>query len=194
MPIVFLFSAIVSGIALVLLLYYLSTLWRQKSLDMACLDKLASFLFYALLIDFSLELLDFIHRLYQSEESIKILSRLIFSKLFISLTIVQILLGTIAPLLLLVIGRLSRLPAELRRNSYIIASLLVLIGIFSTRWNVVIGGQLFSKSLRGLTVYKLQLTGIEGLFTGVALLILPFLILWVLVKLLPPWEESRSTT
>lgn len=194
MPIVFLFSAIVSGIALVLVLYYLSTLWRQKSLDMGCLDKLASFLFYALLIDFSLELLDFIHRLYESEESIKILSRLIYSKLFISLTIVQILLGTILPLVLLAVGRFSRLPAELKRNTYVIASLLVLVGIFSTRWNVVIGGQLFSKSLRGLTVYKLQLTGIEGLFAGIGLLVLPFIILWVLVKLLPPWEESRTTS
>jgi Ni/Fe-hydrogenase subunit HybB-like protein len=194
MPIVFLFSAIVSGIALVLLLYYLSTLWRQKQLDMACLDKLAGFLLYALLIDFSLELLDFIHRLYESEESIAILSRLIFSKLFISLTIVQILLGTIVPLILLAIGRFGRMAAELKRNTYVIASLLVLVGIFSTRWNVVIGGQLFSKSLRGLTVYKMQLTGIEGLFVGVALLVLPFIILAVLVKLLPPWEESRSAS
>lgn len=47
-PIVFLFSAIVSGIAMVLLLYYLTTLWRKKELDMACMNKLASFLFYAL--------------------------------------------------------------------------------------------------------------------------------------------------
>ena len=45
-----------------------------KPIDMACLDKLASFLFYALIVDFSLEMLDFIHRLYESEESIKILS------------------------------------------------------------------------------------------------------------------------
>ena len=56
---------------------------------MACLDKLASFLLYALILDFSLEILDFIHRLYESEESIGILSQLIYSKLFISLTIVQ---------------------------------------------------------------------------------------------------------
>src|SRR6202162_5320884 len=62
MPIVFLFSAIVSGIALMLLLYLLTTLLRGKAMDMACLDKLATFLFYALVVDFSLEMLDFIHR------------------------------------------------------------------------------------------------------------------------------------
>ena len=36
------------------------------------------------------------------------------------------------------------------------------IGIFCTRWNVAIGGQLFSKSFRGLTVYKLQMLGLDS--------------------------------
>jgi hypothetical protein len=56
----------------------------------------------------------------------------------------------------------------------------------------VIGGQLFSKSLRGLTVYKLEFGGLEGLFTSIGLLLLPFVILFVLVKMLPPWEEARG--
>jgi Ni/Fe-hydrogenase subunit HybB-like protein len=192
MPIVFLFSAIVSGISLVLLIYYVTTLLRGKPLDMRCLDKLASFLLYALIVDFSLELLDFVHRLYESEESIKILQTLIFSKLFISLTIVQILLGTIGPLVMLAASRFSRLPDELKRMVYFFAAVLVQVGIFSTRWNVVIGGQLFSKSLRGLTVYKLELGGQEGLLISIGLLILPFLILYALLKLLPPWEEAKS--
>jgi len=72
-PIVFLFSAMVSGIALVLVLYVFSSLVRSKPIDMVCLDKLASFLLYALIVDFSLEMLDFIHRLYEAEESIHIL-------------------------------------------------------------------------------------------------------------------------
>jgi len=193
-PIVFLFSAIVSGIALVLLLYYVSTLARGRAPRMDCLDKLASFLLYALIIDLSLEILDFTHRLYESEESIHILSELIFSKLFISLTIVQFLLGTLGPIAVLTIARFSRLPAELKRLSYVFAAMLVQVGIFSTRWNVVIGGQLFSKSLRGLTVYKLELGGAEGLLSAIGFLILPFLILYVLVKLLPPWEDAGQET
>jgi hypothetical protein len=68
----------------------------------------------------------------------------------------------------------------------------VLIGIFSIRWNVVIGGQLFSKSLRGLTLYRLELFGVEGLLMSVGLLVLPFLILWGLVKILPPWLEPEA--
>jgi Ni/Fe-hydrogenase subunit HybB-like protein len=191
MPIVFLFSAIASGISLVLLLYYLTTLMRKRELSMPCLNKLASFLFYAVLLDLSLEILDFIHRVYESEESIEILSELIFSKLFISLTIVQILLGTIAPLVLLALGRFAQIPNELRRITYFIAALLVQVGIFGTRWNVVIGGQLFSKSFRGLTVYKSELGGPEGVLMAIGFLILPFLILYVLVKILPPWEDAE---
>jgi Ni/Fe-hydrogenase subunit HybB-like protein len=192
MPIVFLFSAIVSGISLVFLIYYVVTMIRGSQPDMKCLSKLASFLLYALILDFSLEILDFIHRLYESEESIHILSELINSKLFISLTIVQIAIGTIGPLLLLVFPRVYKLPDELKRLCFFIAAILVQVGIFSTRWNVVIGGQLFSKSLRGLTVYKLEVGGAEGLLTSLGFLILPFLILYVLVKLLPPWKGAQS--
>jgi Ni/Fe-hydrogenase subunit HybB-like protein len=193
MPIVFLFSAIVSGIALVLLLYYVTSMLRKKAPEMPCLNKLASFLFYALIIDLTLETLDFTHRLYESEESIKILRELIVTKLFLSLTIVQLLLGTITPVVMLAIGRFSRLPDEMRRLIYFVAAILVQVGIFSTRWNVVIGGQLFSKSLRGLTVYKQDLGGAEGLLVGIGLLVLPFLILYVLIKLFPPWDEARTT-
>jgi len=192
MPIVFLFSAIVSGIALVLVLYYVSSMFRRKATDMACMNKLASFLLYALLVDLSLEILDFVHRLYESEESIEILAELIFSRLFISLTIVQLLLGTLGPILLLSAGRFSRIPDEMKRTVYVFAALLVQVGIFSARWNVVVGGQLFSKSLRGLTVFKLQVGGTEGILTAIGLLVLPFLVLYVLIKLLPPWDEART--
>ena len=53
MPIVFLFSAIVSGIALVLMIYMVAVLVRKEEPDMACIDKLASFLFYMMIVDFS---------------------------------------------------------------------------------------------------------------------------------------------
>jgi len=192
-PIVFLFSAIVSGIAMIVLIYYISSLIRGQQPKMDCLNKLASFLLYALILDFSLESLDFIHRLYESEESIHILSELIASRLFLSLTILQISIGTILPMLMLAFGRYSRLPSELKRIIYVISAVLIQIGIFSTRWNIVIGGQLFSKSLRGLTAYKLEMGGQEGLITAIGFLILPFLIFFVLIKILPPWEDEKET-
>jgi len=86
----------------------------------------------------------------------------------------------------------TRTPAELRRLVYFLSAVLVQVGIFSTRWNVVIGGQVFSKSLRGLTVYKVQMTGLEGFFMSAFLLVLPLVILWLLVRLLPPWPEAEA--
>jgi len=199
MPVVFLFSAIVSGIALVLLLYMLTTLFRWRPIDMACLDKLAQFLFYALVVDFSLEMLDFLHRLYESEESIEILSQMIQSRLFLSLIVLQVLLGTVIPLITLAVfspglkrGGFVRVPPEAKQLLYLACAVLIQIGIFSIRWNVVIGGQLFSKSLRGLTVYKVEFLGIEGLAMTLGLLFLPFVILWILVKVLPPWTDQET--
>ena len=72
-------------------------------MDMVCADKLASFLFYAMVVDFSLEMLDFIHRLYEAEESITILGQLVESRLFISLIVLQILVGTVVPLVALLL-------------------------------------------------------------------------------------------
>jgi predicted membrane protein len=192
MPIVFLFSAIVSGIALVLLIYMVTSMFRWKKINMSCINKLAEFLLYAIIVDFSLELLDFIQRLYESEESISILSHMISNRLFISLIITQIILGTVVPLISIAWARFGKTPDEMKRMIYFIAAILVQVGIFSTRWNVVIGGQLFSKSLRGLTVYKMELFGLEGLLTAGALMIMPFVILYILAKVLPPWLEKEK--
>jgi Ni/Fe-hydrogenase subunit HybB-like protein len=192
MPVVFLFSAIVSGMAMVMLIYMVTSWIRWKPIDMACLNKLGEFLLYALIVDFSLEFLDFIHRLYESEESIHILSQLITDRLFISLVILQVLIGGLVPLIGLVAARFGRLPDEMRRMIYLLVGLLIQVGIFSMRWNVVVGGQMFSKSLRGLTVYKVHLFGLEGLFFTLALLCLPVGILYVLMKLLPPWIDGHA--
>ena len=198
MPVVFLFSAMVSGIALMLLLYVIINLLRSKPVDMVCTDKLAAFLFYALVVDFSLEMLDFTQRLYEAEESIKILSQMLASRLVVSLILLQVLMGTIVPLAALALvaptfrrAALAKVPDELRRLVYVIVVVLVQIGIFSTRWNVVIGGQLFSKSLRGLTTYKVELLGIEGILMAAAILLLPLVVLYLLIKVLPPWQEAE---
>jgi Ni/Fe-hydrogenase subunit HybB-like protein len=193
MPIVFLFSAMVSGMALVLLIYMVVTLVRREKIEMLTLDKLADYLFYTMIVAFSLEALDFVHRIYESEESIKILSELISGKLFASLVVIQLLLGMLIPLGTFASMKLFRIPAELRKHMYFVAALLIQVGIFTTRWNVVIGGQLFSKSFRGLTAYKMSLGGVEGLMISLAFLVLPFVLLYILVKVLPPWKNVKTS-
>lgn len=185
MPIVFLMSAIVSGIALVIFLYMMLAAIRKEPVDMRCLDTITSYLFYAVIVDFSLEALDFIHRLYQSEESVKILGKLITHKLFMSLFVLQILIGMFIPLGILIVAKWQKLNDDGRKLLYFTAVILIQLGIFSTRWNVVVGGQLFSKSFRGLMTYKMEVMGIEGFLAAIVLLALPFVILAVLVRVLP---------
>lgn len=189
MPIVFLFSAIVSGVALVMLMYQVLTWYRREPVDMTCLDTIARYLLYAFLIDFSLELLDLAHRIYESDESFKTLDFMVHTRLFVSQIVVQIILGTLVPIALLASTRAA--SARLRQVVYATAGVLTLVGIFAMRWNVVIGGQLFSKSFLGYTTYKLQFATREGLGVAVLLLILPFVLLAGLVRLLPPWPADQ---
>ena len=192
MPIVFLFSAIVSGIALVMLLYLAVCVLKGVPVDMPCVDTIARYLFYAFLIDFSIELMDLIHRIYEADESFQSLDFMVHTRLYTSQILIQIVFGTIVPLGFLAFTQLVKLSESARRGIYTLAGVLTLMGIFAMRWNVVIGGQLFSKSFLGYTTYKMDFATKEGLLPAIVLLLLPFAILWVLVKVLPPWEEPRE--
>lgn len=194
MPVVFIFSAMVSGIACVMILYMATSRLRGKQIDMRCVDTIAMYLFYTFIIDFSLEMLDLIHRIYEADESFRSLDFMVHTKLYFSQIIVQIIAGTLVPLIMLAITQVVKLPEIVRKRIYAIAGGLTLIGIFAMRWNVVIGGQLFSKSFLGYTTYKMELATREGLLVAIGFTILPLLILWVLVKLLPPWPDAKLPT
>jgi Ni/Fe-hydrogenase subunit HybB-like protein len=191
MPIVFIFSAMVSGIAAVMLLYMLSSRLRGREIDIRCLDKIAQYLMYTFIIDFSLEMLDLIQRIYEADESFRSLDFMVHTRLWKSQVIVQILMGTVTPIALLGLTQVLKLSERIRKRIYALAGCLTVVGIFAMRWNVVIGGQLFSKSFLGYTTYKMSFATREGLLTAIVLMLLPFAILWVLVKLLPPWPDAR---
>ena len=189
MPIIFLFSAIVSGIALVMLVYMVVSWVRKVEIDMKCLDTIAKYLLFALIIDFALESLDQIHRIYEAEESFEIITVLVNGKLNITLLVMQIALGTIVPLFFLGLFQFYKPSDKIRRITYFLIGIFVLIGIYFMRWNVVIGGQLFSKSLSGFTTFEGVYLGMEGYLMGLIWLILPLIILYFLLWLMPPWKK-----
>ena len=194
MPVIFIFSAIVSGIALCVVLYKELCWFRRKEVDQECLDEMGKFLFYALMLDFTVEALDWLHRVYAAEESIFVLKQLAGGRLFNTLLIVQLGLGTLLPLLALGATQLAteRIPAWFRQRIYYNSACLILAGVLAMRWNVVIGGQLFSKSLRGFTTYKLGLAGQEGWLLAVGLVVLPFVVLGVLIWLFLPDNKAGA--
>jgi predicted membrane protein len=185
MPIIFIMSAMVSGIALCVFNYMVLSWLRRKTIDMRCLDVMGMFLFYALVVDAAIEGLDWIHRIYSAEEGFAVIQYMAREKLFYTLSVGQVAFGTLVPVFLL--GSLQllrrRVPEFVRRRMYWVSAALILIGVLAMRWNVVIGGQTFSKSLRGVMTYKMEFAGLEGWYMAGVLLALPFIILTVFVKL-----------
>jgi predicted membrane protein len=188
MPIIFLFSAMVSGIALVMFVYMVVSYIRKKVIDVNVLDAIGKYLFFVLILDFALEGLDQIHRIYEAEESFEIIKLLVEGKLYLTLFVSQGLVGTVIPLITLAFLQFYKGKIKLRKSIYLIVSILVLIGVYSMRWNVVIGGQLFSKSFSGFTSFKVGLIGLDGTLMAAFWLLLPIGILAFLLWLLPPWK------
>ena len=190
MPIIFLLSAIVSGIALLIVMYVIVTKIRKVPLEHSCLRSLTLWLLGFLSVNVVLEGLEVFTMLYESEESWGIISQLITEKIAISYFGIQFILGSVLPLFILGFVELSRLGEQVKTSLRFLSASLVLIGVFAMRWNVVIGGQLISKSLRGFTSYSPPLLGIDGIIVATVFMILPFVIVAVLIYLLPPWEEE----
>ncbi len=194
MPVVFIFSAMVSGIAAVMLVYMAMMRLRREPIDMRCVDKIAQYMMYIFVIDFSLEMLDLVHRIYEADESFRSLNFMVHTKLWFSQVILQICIGTIVPISLVALVQIVKFSEKWRKAIYVVSGSLTLIGVLAMRWNVVIGGQLFSKSFLGYTTYKIALVTREGLLVSIGLMILPLVILAVLVKILPPWPEKSAVS
>ena len=190
MPIIFLMSAIVSGIALLIVLYGVAMKIKKTPLDHDCLRFLALWLLGFLSMNVILEGLEVFTMLYESEESWSIVSQLITQKIGFSYFGIQFVFGSLLPLLILGSVEVSSLGAQGRMTLRFLASTLVLIGVFAMRWNVVIGGQLMSKSLRGFISFVPPIFGINGIVTAMVLMVLPLIILAVIIYLIPPWQEE----
>ncbi len=190
MPIIFLMSATVSGIALLIVLYVIVTKIRKAPLDHDCLRSLALWLAGFLAVNVVLEGLEVFTMLYESEESWGIVSQLITQKIGLSYFGIQFILGSALPLFILGFIELSKLGENVKTSIRVLSASLVLIGVFAMRWNVVIGGQLMSKSFRGFTSYSPPLLGLEGILTATVLMLMPFIILAIIIYLIPPWQEE----
>jgi len=190
MPIIFLLSAIVSGIAILLLLYIFIMKLKKKEVDSGCIQTLCEYFWGFLILDITLELLDVLNMGYEAEESWGIISQLITTKLAFSYILLQLLIGSVVPLILLGIVSLCKVKDGTRIVLASLSSLLILIQVFAMRWNVVIGGQLFSKSLRGFTSYDPSLPGREGILVAIVLFSLPFITLYIISLILPLFKDE----
>ena len=79
---------------------------------MPCVDTIAKYLFYIFIIDFSLEMLDLIHRIYEADESFRSLDFMVHTRLYFSQIVLQMLVGTLVPIILLGIVQVTKLACD----------------------------------------------------------------------------------
>jgi Ni/Fe-hydrogenase subunit HybB-like protein len=194
MPVIFLMSAIVSGIAMVLLCYLVVQWVMKRSVDSHCTQALMEYAWYFLMIDVALELLELVNHAYMANHDWQILRELLDQKLFVSMFVIQFLIGSVLPFVLLGLAVVYRhaIGDRVRNAIGFAAGILLLVQVLAMRWNVVIGGQMFSKSFRGFLNFDVDLYGREGLFAAVFLFSLPFLAMLLFSTVLPLWGPVSS--
>lgn len=187
MPIIFILSATVSGVALLIVLYRVVNWIRRVKIDMPCLMSLNSYLWIFLLSATILEVLEVLQMGYEGREEWPMIYGLITNHISLSYLVIQMGFGVLVPLILLPLGRSKRFSLEIKQTLTTLSGALVLVGVLAMRFNVVIGGQLISKSMAGYISYDWTLFRHEGIIPAMILLLLPLLTLAVIVRVLPPW-------
>jgi Ni/Fe-hydrogenase subunit HybB-like protein len=195
MPVIFLFSAMVSGIAMLIILYQIAMKLKGALIERATISAMARWLWLFMIMSLTLELLEIMTLGYEKAEEWEVISHLLTHQLSISFISVQMVLGGLIPfiLLMLVVLMDRYMDDRIRNTLTMVSSLLLLLQVFSMRWNVVIGGQMFSKSMRGFReTYIPGLFEKVGVLAAVAIFIAPFVLLVIFEKILPTFRHLQS--
>lgn len=191
MFIIFIFSAIVSGLAVLLWLYIFVHWLRKTKVNQESVDLMSKWLWGFMIIAVTLELMEILSISYERTEKWEILSKLIFGELRWSYLYLQIGLFSIGSFLILSLTSLFKMKTQYKNFLIWLSSGMLLLQVLLMRWNVVIGGQLVSKSLRGFTGYFPGLFEKEGILVGLIILIVPFILLRYFDKLFPFFDSQK---
>jgi len=188
MPVIFLLSAIVSGVALLVVLYVIVSKLRRVPLQEDCLRGLANVMWAFLIVVLVIEALEFIEIVYKARDGIETIMELITGPIWLSL-LLQVVGSGVALAVLTVL--IAAKPRGANFAAWLSGSaVLLMLAVLAMRWNVVIGGQELSKTMKGLLTYHPIVFGREGVLTALMLFIGPFVVLWIMTQLLPPWQEE----
>ncbi len=194
MPPIFLFSAIISGTALLIVLYVVSCRLRKVPVDLPCLKGMAYALWGFMIFTLLLEAVEFASLVYRGREGIDVIMEFVKGPLIIPFFILQFGIGSILPLLVLTFMIWRGTTGGALVAGVAGCAILVLLSVFLMRWNVVIGGQEISKTGKGLLAYHPTMFGREGLLAAGAVLAIPMILLLLMVRLFPPWEAAAIST
>jgi Ni/Fe-hydrogenase subunit HybB-like protein len=192
-PIIFLMSAIVSGIAMLLLMYSFVRWYSGKPHNCDTIRRLADYLWGLFILDVTFETLEVVYMFYEHGHHWAVVGPLLAGKLFGSYVIGQFAILSGVPLLLLGYVVLSEVAGKRLLLITNLAALCVVLQVLVMRFNVVIGGQLISKSDRGYVDFHFEWFAREGVIPTLIILAAPFATYWILSKLLPIFDDDPTT-
>ena len=192
MPVVFLFSAVISGVALLIVLYVVSCKLRKIPVDLPCLKGMAYTLWAFAMFTIVLEGLEFANIVYKGREGIDMIIEFVTGPLIIPFFVIQFAIGAVTPIVLLSYMIWRGTTGKALVVGVTVSALLVLLSVFMMRWNVVIGGQEIAKTGKGLLTYHMLIFHQEGLLTALAVALAPLGMLWVMTRLFPPWLQDTT--
>lgn len=190
MPLIFILSGFVSGVGIVIMLYHTVCWVRKEVPDQACIRTLGDYLFGFLAICVTLEELEIIQKAYEGKENWAMIQGLLSGPLEFSFYTLQMMVGSVIPLVLLGAFILFRLHNPFGTFLVLLSAHLVQIQVLSMRFNIIIGGQLLSKSGVGYHDYHWHIWGREGLVASVSVLVLISAFIFLLMKVFPPREAD----
>jgi Ni/Fe-hydrogenase subunit HybB-like protein len=191
MPIIFILSAVVSGVAALVLIYVVSSKLRKTAIDENCVVGLARVLWAFLIVTVVVEALEYVEMLYRSIEGIEMIKKLIAGPISAGIAI-QVLFSLVPFIIVTVLlARKVRGRALIGWMSF--SSVMLMSAVLAMRWNVVIGGQELSKTAKGILTFTPGLWGREGVVWAASLLCGSLVFLWALARLLPPWEPVEMS-
>ena len=187
MPIIFLLSAIGSGVGLLIVIYVVTSWWRKKPTDAGAMEGLLYVLWTGVVVVMVIEALEMVQMLYKAREGVEGVMDLVTGPIHIPMTMQWG--GSLLALIITTILMLYGTKGKKLVFWLFVSGLAMMIGVLAMRWNVVIGGQELSKTMRGLVTFHPEVYGRESLVTVSTLFTAPFVVLYLAQKLLPTvWE------
>ncbi len=192
MPPIFLFSAIISGTALLIVLYGVACKLRKAPIDMDCLKGMGYALWGFLMFTLLLEGVEFLSLVYRGREGIETIMQYVSGPLIIPFFTLQLGFGAATPILILSFLFWRGTSGKALLVGIMVSAALVLMNVILMRWNVVIGGQEIAKTGKGLLTYHPVIFSREGLLAAGSVLVAPLVLLVIMLQFLSPWEDEEA--
>ncbi|NDP42788.1 MAG: polysulfide reductase NrfD [Aromatoleum sp.] len=192
MPAIFLFSAIISGTALLIVIYVIACRLRKVAVDLPCVEGMAYTLWGFMMFTLLLEGVEFASLVYRGREGTEMILQFVKGPLIVPFVILQFGIGSATPLVILTFMIWRGIGGKTLIAGVLVSACLVLLSVLMMRWNVVIGGQEIAKTGKGLLSYTPTFLGREGLLVATGILAAPFVLLSIMVRLFPPWPQATK--